>query len=273
MNVLIKATSARIPSNEIVFFRSVIGTILILLLMRRQKVGFSKSGIPMLALRGCCGALFMIAYFYTIANMPLVDANILVNLSPVFSLILSAIFLKDKLQAKMYYVLPIIFLGAIFTINPFGYSTYSTAALFGIAAAIFSGAAGVCIRFLSKKHHSYEIILYFMATATVISVPLMWNEFVVPTLIEWFFLLSIGLISLLAQIFLTRAFTHENVVLVEVVRYIGIIFNAFWGFVIWSEIPQWYVIFGGALIISGCVMLSTKLGNRFNSKTEKVAGS
>jgi len=256
MNALVKATSARIPSNEIVFFRSIIGTILMLLLMRKDRIPLSKTGVPMLALRGCFGALYMIAYFYTISSMPLLDAIILINLSPVFSIILAGIFLKEKLNNKVYWFLPIIFVGAMLTIKPFGYSTYSLVALFGVAAAMFSGAAGVCIRFLSKRFHSYEIILYFMATATIISIPLMWNEFVIPNPTELLCLVCIGVVSLLAQVFLTKAFTHENVVVVEVVRYISIVFNAFWGFAFWFEIPDIYVIIGGGLIVFGCIALS-----------------
>ena len=256
MNALVKAVSVNIPSNEIVFFRSAIGTVLILLLMRVQGVRASNAGIPLLVLRGSLGALYMLAYFYTIAYMPLVDAIILVNLSPVFSFILAAIFLKEKLPGRMGLILPVIFAGAMLTINPLGYSTYSAVALFGIAAAVLSGAAGVCIRYLSRSFHAYEISLYFMAAATLISIPLMWRDFVVPTPWELFLLTAMGVVSLLAQVFLTKAFTHENVVIVEVVRYIGILFNAFWGFAIWAEIPTWNVVAGGALIVSGCILLS-----------------
>lgn len=100
MNVMVKAVSFSIPSTEVVFFRSIIGTIFISFMMKQSKVALSTQGIPMLALRGSLGALYMIAYFYTISRMPLVDAIILVNLSPVFVMILAAIFLKEKLQKK-----------------------------------------------------------------------------------------------------------------------------------------------------------------------------
>lgn len=264
MNVLVKATSSRIPSNEIVFFRSIIGTLIILYLMRRDRVPFSRTGVSLLFMRGCCGALFMIAYFYTIANMPLIDANILVNLSPVFSFIFSAILLKDCLPSNTWLVLPVVVTGAILTINPFAYTTYSVVALWGIAAAVFSALAGIFIRYLSRSFHAFEIILYFMATATLISIPLMWNQFVIPDALELFFLICLGVISLLAQVFLTKAFTHENAVVVEIVRYIGIIFNAFWGFAFWMEVPAWNIVLGGILIVGGCIMLT------LNSKKQAI---
>nr|WP_279222250.1 DMT family transporter [Anaerophilus nitritogenes] len=256
MNALVKATASSISSNEIVFFRSIIGTILILILMKKDSVSFSKAGIPILMLRGCCGAFYMIAYFYTISNMPLLDAILLVNMSPIFVLLFSSIFLKEKLPPKMYGALPIVFIGAILTIKPFSYSTFSIVAIFGILSAVFSGAAGVCIRFLSEKHHTYEIIFYFMLTATLTSIPLMSNSFVVPNSLELFYLICIGVVSLLAQVFLTKAFTHENPVVVEIIRYIGIVYNAFWGFAFFNETPDLYAILGGILIVVGCILIN-----------------
>jgi len=86
----------------------------------------------------------------------------------------------------------------------------------------------------------------------------MWNNFVVPTPVELFYLVCIGVVSLLGQIFLTNAFTHENVVVVEVTRYIGIVFNAMWGFLFWTEVPDTLTILGGILIITACILLSMK---------------
>ena len=258
MNAMVKAVSLSIPSTEVVFFRSIIGTILICLMMKQSKVAFSTKGISMLALRGSLGALYMIAYFYTLSQMPLVDAIILVNLSPVFVMILAAIFLKEKMPKRTLYFLPIVFLGAMLTIKPFSYSTYSVVALIGILTAFFSAAAAICIRYLSKNHHAYEIIFYFMATATLVSIPLMWTNFVIPNPLELFYLICIGVVALLAQIFLTKAFTHENAVVVEVARYIGIVFNILWGFLLFAEVPDILTVFGGILIIAACIALSRK---------------
>ncbi len=87
MNVLVKLTASSIPSHEIVFFRSIIGTVLILLLMKKDRVKFSRTGIPMLSLRGLCGALYMITYFYTIAKVPQSEGLLVIYLSRVFDIL------------------------------------------------------------------------------------------------------------------------------------------------------------------------------------------
>lgn len=256
MNALVKAVSLSVPAAEVAFFRGMIGTVIIFALMRHEKIPFSTSGVPALVLRGVLGGLYMVTYFYTLAKIPLIDAIILVNLTPVFVIILAAVFLKEKLPRRTLQLLPLVFLGAVFTIKPFHFSTYSADALFGVLSAVLAGGAAIAICYLTKTHHTYEIIFYFMAAATLVAVPMMWNNFVVPNGIELFYLACIGVVSLIGQVFLTKAFTHENAVVVEVVRYIGIVYNAVWGFLFWAEVPDRLTILGGLCIIGACVALS-----------------
>ncbi len=271
MNALIKAASLTIPSSEIVFFRSIIGTVLVLLLMLQSRVAFSSTGIPLLVLRGIFGALYLLAFVYTIAHIPLADAAILVYLSPFFVIVLSKLVLKERLPQKAVYLLPLVLLGVAMVIDPFGFSAFNIYALFGIASAVFAAGASITIRQLSKNHHTYEIIFYFLATATVISAVLMKDEFVMPSGITWFYLLAIGVVSLLGQVFLTKAFTHENAATVAVTRYIGLVFNILWGVIFWSEIPDWLTALGGAVIVASCVAMSwpDKAPRKESDKPEK----
>ncbi|MFC0189391.1 DMT family transporter [Fictibacillus aquaticus] len=258
MNALVKAVSLTIPYAESVFFRSIIGTIIILFLMKRKNMPFSKTGRPMLAVRGVFGALYLLAYFYTISKIPLADASILAHMSPFFAVVLAGVFLKEKLPKMLLFVLPAVILGAVMLVKPQQFETYSMFAFVGVLSAFFAACAATSIRYLSSRHHSYEIVFYFLATATVVSVPFMWNSFIVPSPLELFYLVCIGVVSLLGQLFLTSAFTHENVIVVEVTRYIGIVFNAMWGFLFWSEIPDTQTLAGGMLIISACIFLSRR---------------
>ena len=258
MNALVKAVSLSMPATEVVFFTSIIGTGGIYFLMLKNKVAFSTDEIHILILRGVLGALCIITYFYTISKISLVDVIILTNLSPVFVILLAAVFLKEKFSRKTFYILPIVFVGAILTIKPFNYSVYSVDALVGVLSAVFAAGAAISIRYLSKKHHAFEIIFYLLAATTLVSIPFMWYNFVTPTTIELFYLVCIGVVALFGQVFQTKAYTYENAIVVEFVRYIGIVFNALWGFIFWVEVPDASTVLGGTLIIVACVAMSWK---------------
>ncbi len=258
MNALIKAASLTIPSAEIVFFRSAIGTILILGLMWQAKVRFSTNGVPLLILRGLFGAFYLLAFVYTIAHIPLADAAILAYLSPFFVILLSSVVLGEKLPKKAAVLLPTVLVGVALVVNPFNFESFNVYALAGITSAVFAAGASITIRHLSKKHHTYEIVFYFLFTATLVSAYLMKDEFVIPQGIAWGYLIAIGVVSLIGQIFLTKAFTHENAGVVAVTRYIGLVFNVLWGVIFWQEIPDWITALGGAIIVISCIALSWK---------------
>ncbi|MBN3494491.1 MULTISPECIES: DMT family transporter [Vibrio] len=258
MNALIKAASLTIPSAEIVFFRSAIGTILILGLMWQAKVAFSTVGVPLLVLRGLLGAFYLLAFVYTITHIPLADAAILAYLSPFFVIVLSSLVLGERLPDKARWLLPLVMFGVALVINPFDYTSFNVFALAGIASALFAAGASITIRHLSKRHHTYEIVFYFLMTAMLVSAYLMKDDFVVPQGIEWVYLVAIGVVSLIGQIFLTKAFTHENAAVVAGTRYIGLVFNVLWGVLFWQEIPSWMTILGGGIIVVACIALSWK---------------
>lgn len=76
-----------------------------------------------------------------------------------------------------------------------------------------------------------------MITATLVSIPLMWNSFVMPTKLEFFYLLCIG-----------------------------IVFNALWGFLFWTEVPDILTIIGAACIVGACIALSSQKKNDVETK-------
>ena len=258
MNAMVKAVSLDLPAAEIMFFRSGIGTAIVVVLMKKSGIAFSKKGIPILLVRGGFGALYLLCYFFTLSKIPLADASILAHLSTIFVVLFSVFFLKEKISKKTITIMLLTLIGVVLLIKPFDYSSFSIYASVGVLSAFFAAGASTSIRYLTKRHHSYEIIFYFLVTGLIISIPLMWDQFVIPSIKEFFFLMCIGVVSLIGQIFLTQAFIHANIVVVEVTRYIGIVFNAFWGFLFWFEIPDVYTLIGGIFIITSCILLSQK---------------
>ncbi|MFS0838942.1 DMT family transporter [Paenibacillus sp. 1P03SA] len=268
MNALVKGISGTIPAAEIAFFRGLVGTLLILILMRFSGIAFSRKGIPMLAVRGLSGGLYMLAFFYTLSSIPLTDASLLAQLAPIFVALLSALLLKEQLSLRGAVVFPVIFAGALLLLKPHEYSSYSIYAFVGLLSAFFSAAASISIRYLSRTHPSYEIVFYFVATSTLVAVPFMWDSFVIPDAGEAVMLLIIGFVSLLGQVFLTKAFTHENAVIVQVVSYFGLFLNVLFGYLFWNEVPDLLTVAGGIMIVAGCMVLFG--GNRRSSPKTKL---
>ncbi|BEM37690.1 membrane protein [Serratia marcescens] len=203
MNALVKTISDAIPTGEIVFFRSSIGCVLVLLLMYRHRIAFSRVDRPLLVLRGTMGGLYLICYFYSIAHLTLADASMLAYLSPFFSILLSLLVLRERVSACTAFWLAMVIIGAVLLVRPWHFSAYTLASLVGVMSAVFASIAYLSVNKLSKRHHNYEIVFYFLFIATLISLPLMWNAFVWPNAYQFAILLAIALVSLLGQVVLT----------------------------------------------------------------------
>lgn len=72
----------------------------------------------------------------------------------------------------------------------------------------------------------------------------MWHNFVWPSGYQFGILIAIALVSLLGQVVLTQAFSSDNLIVVSVVRYIGIVFNITWGWLFWDEVPLMLSLMG-----------------------------
>lgn len=258
MNVLVKMIADEIPTGEIVFFRSSIGCLLIGLLMYQRRIAFSCEDRPLLVLRGTMGALYLVCYFYSIAHLTLADASMLAYLSPFFSLVLSLLILRERVNGAMVFWLVTVIIGAIILIRPWNFSSYTLASLVGMMSAVFAAMAYLSVNKLTKRHHNYEIVFYFLLIATLIAVPLMWHNFVWPTRYQLVILIAIALVSLLGQVVLTQAFSSDNLIVVSVVRYIGIVFNIAWGWLFWNEVPMILSLVGCSLVVVSCIQLGLR---------------
>lgn len=264
MNVLVKKASHTLGTGEIIFVRSVISIFMILLIMRIGKIKFSHKDRGTLIFRGVVGGMSMCLIFLAVSGMHLGDASILQQLSAFFVLIISAIYLKEKLPSHTIMPLIIIVLGTCLILRPWEYNSFSVYALFAIASAFTGAVVYTTIHKLFENggHTSWEVIFYLFLCSVFIGLAMMYNNHHMPTRYEWFLLLGIALTSLFGQNFMTQAYEFANQVLVSFVMYLGVFFNALWGYVFFGEIMHTLSIIGGVLVIGSSIYLSHKKAHK-----------
>jgi drug/metabolite transporter (DMT)-like permease len=112
-----------------------------------------------------------------------------------------------------------------------------------LAGAIFSAAAYVTVRRLSRTEDPVVIVFYFALMATAGSVPLTAMNPVLPTAWEWVALGGIGVVTQAAQVLLTKGLREERAGRAMAVAYMQIVFAAAWGLIFFAEFPD---VWGGA---------------------------
>ncbi|WP_228712651.1 DMT family transporter [Halarcobacter mediterraneus] len=257
-----KALSESMDPIEIVFYRNLIGFIIVLYSFKRVKASFSFTKIHLLLLRGVFGGTAMVLFFYTIATIPLGEAVVLNKTSPFFVTILAYYLMKEKINLSTFFALIIGFLGVVFIMKPFGIEI-SIEHIFGVLSGFFSAAAYATIKKIKDIYDARIIMLSFMGVGMLIPLGLYlftpYVQFQVYTeAYIWFFLCLMAIISTASQWFLTKAYSLSKASIIGVVSYTNIPFALGFGVMLGDTFPDIYTFIGIVLIVIGGILVSIK---------------
>lgn len=254
MNVLVKSIP-HIPAVQIVFFRSLVSLLLTLGILRRKRIPYLGKNRKILFLRGAFGTAALTLFFYTLQVMPLASAMVIHYLSPIFTALLAALFLKERIQLPQYLFFIISFSG-IMLIKGFDSRLEWPDVAAGVGAAFLSGAAYNCIRWLKFDEDSHVIILYFplIAMPVTLTLTLFHIGWVPPNGLELLILLAIGVLTQIAQYLLTRAYQSEEAGTVAAVTNVGIVYALLLGWLFFGELFGLGAFGGMVLVIAGVLL-------------------
>jgi len=242
--------SGDIPIFEKVFFRNFVSFFIALYIIYKSKgtIFGKKKNRMLLNIRSFLGLSGVILNFYAIGKLPLADSNMLNKLSPFFVTLFAYFFLKEKLTKVQIFSLFSAFIASLLVIKP-EFSMNMLPGLAGLLSAITAGAAYTVIRSLSKDEEPSTIVFYFSFISIIVMFPLMLMNFIVPTPVQLFWLLGTGFFASIGQFMVTMAYKYAPAGEVSVYNYSSIVFSIVVGYIIWAEIPDFYSLLGGGLII------------------------
>ena len=139
-------------------------------------------------MRGVFGTIALSMFFYTLQQIPLASAVTIQYLSPIFTALFAAIFLKEKMKLKQWIYFAIAF-GGVALLKGFDERVSLSFMLVGIISAMFSGMAYTCIRQLKETDHPLVVVFYFPLLATPIMGVLSYFQWVKPIGKDWLILL------------------------------------------------------------------------------------
>lgn len=240
-----------IPVAEKIFFRNLLGTFIASYILLKKKKSILGNNKKFLILRSSLGLIGIACYFYALSKIPLADAVILNKMSPFFVVIISAIFLGEKIKKVQSIALILSILGAGFVIKP-EFNISMLPSIIALLSAFFAGSAYTIVRYLRHTDLPETIILYVSLTSTVTMIPfLIFDQFIIPTSTEILSLLGLAIFATSAQFLMTNAYRYAPAGELAIYSYSNIIFSTTIGFIIWSEIPDALSIVGGGLILIG----------------------
>ncbi|MBK8845184.1 MAG: DMT family transporter [Bacteroidetes bacterium] len=249
----------RLPVSEIVFFRCLLSMLFCYVVLYREKVNLKGTNYLLLVGRGIVGTVSLFMYIGSIKHMPLGTAVSIQYLSPVFSLIIGYLFLKQKITLWQ----SICFLTAIsgvFIIKGYDHRVNTIFLLMGLCSACLSGLVFTLINQMKGSEHPMLVVFYFMAIGTITGFAGTVTNFVTPTMYEVIFILGIGITTQLGQINMTRSLQNSSVTKVGIITYSGIVLALVYGFFFFNESYNLVALLGIIMIVGAMV------GNVYLSK-------
>lgn len=280
MSSLVRFVGDGVPTGQVVFFRASCAMIPVLLIYTLRgefwqtvstRRPFGHAG------RGFFSVGGMFLNFASTARLPVVDAIAISFTSPLITVALSAIFLKEKVRLYRWSAVIIGFVGVLVMLwQQFDLSRYASignvtasvtavGALCGIVGATFNAGAVIQTRRLTASETTSSIVFYFSlfcALAGLCTLPFGW---VTPDAMKLTALISIGVIGGLSHIFLTESYRHAPQSVVAPFGYSTMLWAVVFGYVFLGEVPTPLVLTGAAIVAAAglfVVFRERQLGKR-----------
>ena len=253
MGVLVKLSAVYFSSIELVFYRSIIGFLIICVIVSVRHLPLSTLYWKNHCWRGLSGLGSVLMFFYCITQLPLATAVTFNYTSPLFLTLLTTMILKDHFQWLLAVAVVLGFAGVVLLLRPSLQEDQWSGGLIGLASGFFAAIAYLNIRHLGNLGEpDWRVVFYFTLISTIItSIWMLFNTFHPITPVNFLLLLGIGITATLAQLALTRAYHTGKILVVGALAYSTVVFASLWGILIWDELLSLTSWLGIGLIVAG----------------------
>ncbi|WP_307983747.1 DMT family transporter [uncultured Helicobacter sp.] len=264
MNMCVKFLHDLSPM-EIIFFRSIVmvGFLACFWIYKppNQKAK-KKGGLPKLLFRAITGGLSMIALFYNISSIPLGTASAFAQTMPLYAVMFSVIFLKERVRFSTILASIIGFVGVLCICDPSSKSLGADNIIAGIIGGAMMALAFISLRGLKEYYDESVIIMVFGLSMSMIAGVGMFIEipnlsgFSFPSAKDWVGIFMLGVFGTLGQIFVTRSYMLAPAGIVSPIDYSRILWGVVFGVMMGDALPNLITTSGILLIIISGTMIA-----------------
>lgn len=250
MDAVAKGLLTRYPTPQVIWARFSGQLILVLLVLRGRTGPMLRTQYPVLHLARCACQFGATALFFTaLGHIGLAEATALTDTNPVLITLGAAVFLGEKLGPRRLLGVAAAMAGAMIVIRP-GFGVFTPAALLPVGAAICYTGNALITRHVGRSEPPWTSLIYAAAFGVIVlSVvqPFVWVAIATGD-VALFVLM--GALGTAAQLALIRSFSTAEAAVVAPFAYLGIVFAAIWGAVLYGEYPDIWTVIGALVIIA-----------------------
>lgn len=267
VGALVRQLSDDYDAFQILFFRQLVFVLLLVPAMRNNiKVLLKPNKIKLHILRilGAFTALYL--GFVTVSNIAFADATALGFLQVIFVALIARLALKEEVTVRRCLTITIGFAGVVLVVQP-SFSGYEFIyVMAGVAAAFGAAIAVICVRAVAQTEPKITLLAYQAVCVGLIALVPAIDQWQTPTIEDLIWLLSIGVISSIAQYVGISAYKWAEANIIANVEYVKIIYSVLIGWMLFSELPNMWAFMGVLTILASALI--PMVWSYFESKKE-----
>lgn len=254
-DVISKYIGTRLVSFEVTFFRFLFGTVILIPIIYMKGINSLKTNrIIIHLLRGLllfCG----IALWIDGLTMVRVTVATLISFTiPSFVLLLSIIFLREKIIWQRWFAVIIGFFGIIVTINP-NEKNFGVSSIVFVLASISFAALDVINKNFVTKESMLSMIFYSNIITTMIAFFFSISYWIKPTIFELFLLLLLGVNANIILFSLLKSFSYVAITALAPYRYLELIISSLMSYLAFGATFDKSNLCGALIIIPSTLFL------------------
>ncbi|GME41317.1 MULTISPECIES: DMT family transporter [unclassified Pantoea] len=263
MLACVKGLDGAIPTGEVIFFRSFVALIPLLIWLKLQGnilASLKTRNVSGHLIRGISGTGGMYFNYLALVYISLADATAISYAAPLFTVIMAALLLKEHVRLTRWMAVVIGFSGILLMLSAnltAGSSLLSArslaagtglGAMFALIAALCTATSMVQIRFLNGIEQPGAIVFYFSLMTMLIGLGTVAFGWTVPVPQQLLLLIGCGFFGGMAQILVTLSLRYSDASLLAPFDYTTLVWSMVIGWMFLNSFPGPSTITGAAIV-------------------------
>jgi drug/metabolite transporter (DMT)-like permease len=249
-DLLIKGIGNSLSIGQIVLFRGIIATSLVLYLcVQTRQLGKVRRLSPLILVRAMAEAVATYCFLQALFAIPITELSAVMQALPLAVTVGAAIFLGERFGWRRLIAIGIGFIGVFLIIRP-GFSGFSVYSVYALAAVAACTVRDLVTRRLAGDVPSLVVTLATTVLVTILGGALALGQPWHPVAMEFIGVLALASVFIIVGYhFAVAAMRVGEIGFVSPFRYSILLFSAAGGALFYGEIPDFLTIVGACIII------------------------
>ncbi len=197
----------------------------------------------------------MIFGFAALTYIPLEQIKAIGFLSPILVVILSVIFLGERIYLIRTFSLILGFIGTLIILRP-GFIEINIGVYMVLASALLWSCVIIITKFMSKNDSAMTILTFQYTFVTLFTLPLAiiyWNT---PSVISLIYTLLAAIVGTVLHLCINNAYKLSDLSIIQPVWFTQLVFASFLGFIIFGSLPDFFTWIGAILVFISVLIIT-----------------